>query len=42
MTFSADPAGVRHLGIPLSRDEAAAREGLYTGILQQLGRRISR
>ena len=39
MTFSADPAGVRHLGLPLSRDEGT---GQYTGIVQQLGLRISR
>lgn len=41
VTFDADPAGVWYLGISLLRNEGAAREGLYTTILQQFSCEMS-
>ena len=40
ITFTADLGGVRHLGIPLSRDESAASEALYQGILAKVQARV--
>ena len=42
ITFSADPAGITHLGIPLSRDEGAAQQALYQRILERVRTRIRR
>lgn len=42
ITFAAPGTSIRHLGIPLQRDAAAAATQLYTRILQQLTARTAR